>query len=876
MLVDHLANFTDRESIIAHFEQHIQNAQSGHFHLLVVKGNSGTGKTLLIDYLSQRCLPEDWRVGQLTFAQSIPDFRPILESLEDALKGCVPRSSLLRYREQREIYKRHFDEYRATITVHHRVEAREQSLVSDITQNLQVNVELHRRELHLRSELTRALLELAEESQHPLCLFIDGYERFTTTDTELVGWLWEEILLKLARKIPQSFLVVTCGWHWPDNSAIKPFMHHETLDDFDLLRVNSYLHKQGVLLTNPASAKQQALLTAFYDLTKGQPLVLALAVTYYKELPENERTPASLRANRPLLDERARVEWLNERLLNRLPEPYRTLLERGSILRVLDQAALHILVCAPIKGTLSLDALDNQTYERFLLYPFINQGHLASDGTLTQPIYHDLVRHVQRVALRQHHPETWEQLHRVMAAYYGDMAETEYQRNRQEAVANKDDEWWLAETPEKEFQAQLDYLYHALQVNELWADAFASWNALIEHAVNWWWRQQAGQLLEMIQQLREETNPFLGKTSAPYGKYLLWYSRFLGQEARWEEAQLIQEEALFVFEQVGDLTAIADSLTNIGFIHHFQGNLEEALRYYKRAIVLDEQVGDPTAIADSLTNIGAIYTSQGKLEEASHSYKQALALYKQVGNSADLATLLNNIGHLYQQQGNVEDALSYYERALILGDQIHDPIAVARSLTDIGTVYTSQGKLEEALGYLEQALALHKHRGDPTSTAASFNNLGALCQRQGKLEEALSYFKQALALHEQGGNLIYLAIPINNIGAIYRQQGKLEEALSFYERALAFQEQLGDPIAIANSCHNIAYVYGEQGKWEKAISYYVRSLDLYEKMGQNFASHVAGELEGLAFCYYRLGKREKALPYSQRAQQIRQHLQMKD
>jgi len=40
--------------------------------------------------------------------------------------------------------------------------------------------------IELVAELTRALLELAEESQPPLCLFIDGYERLTSTDTELV------------------------------------------------------------------------------------------------------------------------------------------------------------------------------------------------------------------------------------------------------------------------------------------------------------------------------------------------------------------------------------------------------------------------------------------------------------------------------------------------------------------------------------------------------------------------------------------------------------------------------------------------------------------------------------------------------------------
>lgn len=84
--------------------------------MLAIKGNSGTGKTFLISYLTRRVYPRlNWRSGQLSFAQSTPSFRSILVGLEDALKGCVPRESLKRYREKRDEYNRRFDEYRASI-----------------------------------------------------------------------------------------------------------------------------------------------------------------------------------------------------------------------------------------------------------------------------------------------------------------------------------------------------------------------------------------------------------------------------------------------------------------------------------------------------------------------------------------------------------------------------------------------------------------------------------------------------------------------------------------------------------------------------------------------------------------------------------------
>lgn len=97
-----------------------------------------------------------------------------------------------------------------------------------------------------------------------------------------------------------------------------------------------------------------------------------------------------------------------------------------------------------------------------------NGGGLVLGDRLASFTNRESILDVQLEALRHHHPQTWEQLHRVMAAYYGNMAEAEYQRDRQEAIASKDGGWWLIETPE----------------NDLQMDAFATWTALIGHAVS--------------------------------------------------------------------------------------------------------------------------------------------------------------------------------------------------------------------------------------------------------------------------------------------------------------------------------------------------------------------------------------------------------
>lgn len=227
-----------------------------------------------------------------------------------------------------------------------------------------------------------------------------------------------------------------------------------------------------------------------YELTRGHPLVLGLAVTYFQQLNPQEQTAESLRAQRPLLNDKARVEYLEERLLSRLPEPHRTLLERGPLLRFFIKETLQVLLSnGSDSDETERSVLDDRTYARFLRYPFISQTSLTESGTiLSQPTFHALIRRVRLETLRQHFPDTKEQLHRILVDHFRRQVEAEQAREqagvtslpkkaeRKGTFADGASEW-LTEIPEQEFNAQVEYFYHALQVKALQVEALKEWVA---------------------------------------------------------------------------------------------------------------------------------------------------------------------------------------------------------------------------------------------------------------------------------------------------------------------------------------------------------------------------------------------------------------
>src|SRR2546430_5330641 len=112
-------------------------------------------------------------------------------------------------------------------------------------------------------------------------------------------------------------------------------------------------------------------------------------------------------------------------------------------------------------------------------------------------------------------------------------------------------------------------------------------------AIDGWLRQQTEALLEVIEQLVEEGEPFLSAGSDPYGRYLLWSARFLEQDVRWQEAQAALEKAAQVFERMGNQGDYATTLNNLAELYRAQSNYEQAEALMKRALAMREQVLGP-------------------------------------------------------------------------------------------------------------------------------------------------------------------------------------------------------------------------------------------------------------------------------------------
>ena len=88
----------------------------------------------------------------------------------------------------------------------------------------------------------------------------------------------------------------------------------------------------------------------------------------------------------------------------------------------------------------------------------------------------------------------------------------------------------------------------------------------------------------------------------------------------------------------------AADLNNVGFCYYRLSQYDKAVEFFQQALPLFQQVGDTEDEAGALSNIGDSYKAMGQYPKALDFYQRALPIQRQVGDKAHEALTLKNIG----------------------------------------------------------------------------------------------------------------------------------------------------------------------------------------------------------------------------------------
>ncbi len=285
-------------------------------------------------------------------------------------------------------------------------------------------------------------------------------------------------------------------------------------------------------------------------------------------------------------------------------------------------------------------------------------------------------------------------------------------------------------------------------------------------------------------------------------------------------------------EQTGDIKRKARLLSAFGSLYMTfkRDSVEEAIRCFDDAIFLFEQIGDTLGKAGNIMNLGNVYALRGNFIQAIREYNRALEIQIALNNERLIAICYQNLGNAYGSLGNIELAIENHKNACVYFEKVNNESVLGDLYVNIGTSLQKQGKSEEAFGYLKKSLEISRKLGVSRQIVYSLKGIADFYTLDGQLQEALNSLEEALAICDSTGFTFGTYFATKGIARIYSEMGNFSKALIYAGKA---QKVVGDSFGLgAQKDMNLLFsiIYEKGNHPAQALQYYKKYKSLEDSI----------------------------------------------
>ena len=247
-------------------------------------------------------------------------------------------------------------------------------------------------------------------------------------------------------------------------------------------------------------------------------------------------------------------------------------------------------------------------------------------------------------------------------------------------------------------------------------------------------------------------------------------------------------------------TTVATSYNNLGLVHDKLGDFEKAKEYHELALSIYQKKLGPenVQVATSYNNLGLVHSKLGDFEKAKEYHELALSIrQKKLGpENVQVAASYNNLGLVHDKMGHFEKAKEYHELALSIRQKELGPedVQVTACYNNLGSLHHRLGDFEKAKECHELALSITQKKLGPENVqvAASYDNLGLVHDKLGDSEKAKEYHELARSIRQKKVGPVRVndaSLPTTSslVRSVYSAQGIFLQAEECYDPALNYR-----------------------------------------------------------------------------------------
>jgi len=212
--------------------------------------------------------------------------------------------------------------------------------------------------------------------------------------------------------------------------------------------------------------------------------------------------------------------------------------------------------------------------------------------------------------------------------------------------------------------------------------------------------QEAHRWIDAALKMTQEMPP------AIRAKLLMAASRITLWEIACEHSRELAQEALALYEAVGNMVGKTWAMFHIGDTWHMQGEYTLAISYLEVCLHLQREQENWSGYAFTLSRLGAMATLQGDFPGAWTWLSEALPLHRKYSEPVLLTVTLVYLGVLALAQGDVIQSMTYLREGLLLAQQTGNRYMLATDLIAFGCLLGTIRGLSSAARVCSAAEAL--------------------------------------------------------------------------------------------------------------------------------------------------------------------------
>lgn len=250
----------------------------------------------------------------------------------------------------------------------------------------------------------------------------------------------------------------------------------------------------------------------------------------------------------------------------------------------------------------------------------------------------------------------------------------------------------------------------------------------------------AKQHFEQSYQLATDLKDNKRLIDALWGKGLVAYNT-----SQYAPALQYLEDALAMGADHASPESLAYIYKNISNIYSQQDELERSNIYIKQALDISRANNIQIEVAGSLNNLGVNEYMLGDYDAARDYYQQALDVYLAIGYRSGIALCYSNLGDVAFDKG-MEKQLEYYEKGLAIYQDTGNQWGISLCLENAASTYYMLNHYNQAIDMLRQALKISRKLGNLYAVQHELMDLGFMLCLQDDPEGADDYFNESLKI----------------------------------------------------------------------------------------------------------------------------------